>query len=26
VRVLHDDALAGGCELHAPTDEQRADV
>jgi hypothetical protein len=26
VRVLHDDALADGCELHAPTNEKRADV
>ena len=26
VHVLHDSALAGGCELHALADEQRTDA
>ena len=26
MRVLHDDAFAGGCELHAPDEEEHADV
>ncbi len=25
-RILQDTAFAGGCELHAPTDEQRTDA